>query len=153
MCRRIDWLRICYEYHAPSSTSTCFVDMGWMSVYWTQVKSLLKRIAIIKARVKKQACTVSSPHQSQSSRPMCAVLRDSAAVAAGMQLPSLQSNMKSLIVNFLYLQSFTPTAVRLGYALIVNLKSCNNRIRLYVRHAYQCRWLPTPELLIECYVT
>ena len=63
--------------------------------------------------------------------------------------------MKSLIVNFLHLQIFTPTAVRLGYALIVNLESRNNRIRLYVRHAHQCEccWLPTPELLIECYVT
>ena len=60
--------------------------------------------------------------------------------------------MKSLIVNFLHLQIFTPTAVRLGYALIVNLESRNNRIRLYVRHAHQCRWLPTPELWIE-YVT
>ena len=58
--------------------------------------------------------------------------------------------MNSLIVNFLHLQIFTPTAVRLGYALIVNLKSHNNRVRLYVRH--QCRWLPTPELWIE-YVT
>ena len=47
--------------------------------------------------------------------------------------------MKSLIVNFLHLQIFTPTAVRLGYALIVNLESRNNRIRLYVRHASICK--------------